>query len=50
VKDETRQDVNVSDIESNVVQAALARNPFFTFASLKRYFPHLASMCNFIGF
>lgn len=49
VKDETRQDVKVRDIERNIVQSALARNPFFTFATLKRYFPHLASMCDFIA-
>jgi len=48
VKDETRQDVKVRDIERNVVLSALARNPFFTFASLKRYFPHLISMHDFI--
>jgi len=48
VKDETRQDVKVRDIERNVVLSALARNPFFTFASLKRYFPHLISMRDFI--
>jgi len=49
VKDETRQDVKVRDIERNIVQSALARNPFFTFASLKRYFPHLPSMRDFIA-
>jgi len=48
-KDETRLDVKVRDIERNVVQSALARNPFFTFASLNRYFPHLASMRDFIA-
>jgi type III restriction enzyme len=48
VEDETRQDVKVRDIERNVVLSALARNPFFTFASLKRYFPHLISMRDFI--
>ena len=48
VKDETRQDVKVRDIERNIVQSAIARNPFFTFATLKRYFPHLASMRDFI--
>jgi type III restriction enzyme len=47
VKDETRWDVKVRDIERNIVQSAIARNPFFTFATLKRYFPHLASMRNF---
>jgi len=49
VKDETPQDVKVRDIERNIVQSALARNPFFTFATLKRYFPHLASMRDLIA-
>jgi type III restriction enzyme len=49
VKDETRRDVKVRDIERNVVQSAIARNPFFTFASLKRYFPNLTSMNDFIA-
>jgi type III restriction enzyme len=49
VKDESRQDVKVRDMEHNIVQSAIARNPFFTFASLKRYFPHLASMRDLIA-
>jgi type III restriction enzyme len=49
VADETRRDVKVRDIEPNIVRSAIARNPFFTFASLKRYFPHLASMRDFIA-
>jgi type III restriction enzyme len=49
VKDETRQDVKVRDIERNIIQSAIARNPFFTFASLKRYFPHLPSVRDFIA-
>ena len=49
VKDETRRDMKMRDIERNIVQSAIARNPFFTFASLKRYFPHLASMCDLIA-
>ncbi len=48
LKDETRQDVTVRDIERNIVQTALARNPFYTFASLRRYFPHLTSMREFV--
>ena len=48
VKDETRRDMKVRDIERNVVQSAIARGQFFTFASLKRYFPHLVSMHDFI--
>lgn len=41
---ETRQDVKVCDIDRNIVEAAIARNPFFTFAALKRYFPNLLSI------
>ena len=49
VKDETRRDVKVKDIELNIVQSAIARNPFFTFAVLNRYFPHLTTMRDFIA-
>jgi type III restriction enzyme len=49
VKDETRQDFKVKDMERNIVQSAIARNPFFSFATLKRYFPNLASMRDFIA-
>ena len=49
VKDETSQDVKVRDIERNIVQSAIARNPFFTFATLKRYFPYLTSIRDFIA-
>ena len=39
--------IQMVDIEKNIVQSAIARNPFFTFASLKRYFPILTSMHEF---
>ncbi len=42
------RDVQMVDIGQNIVRAALARNPFFTFASLRQYFPHLASVREFI--
>ncbi len=48
MKTENSADVKARDIERNIVQSAIARNPFFTFASLKRYFPHLSSMRDFI--
>ena len=48
VYDENRRDVKIADLGRNIVQAAIARNPFFTFASLKRYFPHLTSIREFI--
>ncbi|MYC74301.1 DEAD/DEAH box helicase [Candidatus Poribacteria bacterium] len=42
------QDIPIVDIEQNILRSALARNPFFTFASLKRYCPHLTSVREFI--
>ncbi|MCA2001923.1 MAG: DEAD/DEAH box helicase family protein [Chloroflexi bacterium] len=49
VKDETGQDVKVRDIERNIVQAAIDRSPFYTFANIRRYFPNLLSMRGFIA-
>ena len=48
VSEESRKDVKLKDIERNIIESAVARNPFFTFASLHRYFPHLTSMREFI--
>ena len=48
VSDENSQDLPVEDIEQHIVRAALARNPFFTFATLKRHFPQLTSIREFI--
>ncbi len=42
------QDIPITDIEQNILQTAIARNPFFRFASLKQYFPHLKSMKEFM--
>ena len=42
------RDVQMVDIEQNIVRSAIARNPFFTFASLRQYFPHLGSIREFI--
>ena len=42
------RDVQMGDIEQNIVKSAIARNPFFSFASLKQYFPHLTSIREFI--
>ncbi len=41
------EDIPLTDIEKNIVQTAIARNPFFQFASLKQYFPQLKSMREF---
>ncbi len=49
VRDINRRDVKLRDLGRNIVQAAVARNLFFTLESLKRYFPHLASIREFIN-
>lgn len=48
VSEETRKDVPLKQIERNIIQSAIARNPFYTFASLKKYFPNLSSINEFI--
>ena len=40
--------MKIKEMGRNIVQSAIARNPFFTFASLQRYFPHLSSIREFI--
>lgn len=37
------KDIKVSDIEPHVIRAALARNDFFSFSSLKHYIPSIVS-------
>ncbi len=48
-RNQSSRDVKIVDIEQNIVKFAMARNPFFTFSSLKQYFPHLASIREFIS-
>ncbi len=43
-----RRDVPVRDIPVHIVRNALARNVFFSFKSLKTYFPHIQSVRQFI--
>ena len=38
------KDIPLTDIEHNIVQAAIARNPFFRFDKLTGFFPNLRSM------
>ena len=38
VKEENRQDVKVTDIENNIIQAAISRNRFFTFCLAQTLF------------
>lgn len=48
VYDENPLSLPIKDVEHNIVKSAIARNPFFTFASIKRYFPQLTSIQEFI--
>ncbi len=48
VYDENPLSLPVIDIEENIIKSAIARNPFFTYASIKRYFPQLTSIREFI--
>ena len=43
-----RRNILVRDIPFHIVRAAIARNPFFAFNSLKTYFPHIKSVREFI--
>ena len=47
-RDTNSEVVWICKIERNIVQSAIARNPFFKFKCLKQYFPHLASMRDFM--
>ena len=47
-RNQSSRDVKVVDIEQNIVKSAIARNRFYTFASLQRYLPHLVSIREFI--
>lgn len=48
IAENNQRDLVVKEIEINIVQAALARHPFYTFANLQKYFPHLGSMREFM--
>ena len=48
IQDNQPKDIAVKDINPNIVRSAIARNPFFTFANIKKYFPNLPSISNFI--
>ena len=43
-----QKNIPVGDIPFHIVRAAVARNPFFAFRSLKTYFPHIKSVRKFI--
>ncbi len=43
-----QKDIPVKNIPVHIIRKAIAQNPFFTFKSLKQYFPHLQSIRHFI--
>jgi len=49
VKQSSQKDVKVKDIPIHIVLNAVYKNPFFTFKSLRRYFPHIKSLREFVG-
>ena len=48
IKEADRKDVAVRDIPIHIIRNAIARNPFFSFQSIKTYFPHCKSVLQFI--
>ena len=48
VKETGRKDVAVRDIPIHIIRNAIARNSFFSFSSIKTYFPHCKSVRQFI--
>ena len=48
VKEAGQKDVLVRDIPIHIIRNAIARNPFFSFQSIKIYFPHCKSVIQFI--
>ncbi len=42
------KDISLKEIQPHIIKNALSRKPFFHFSSLKKYFPNVRSMSNFI--
>jgi len=43
-----KKDINLEDIEPHIIKNALTKNNFYSFSSLKHYFPKLKSVNDFI--
>ena len=48
IPEEKKRDIKLSDMSFHIVQNAVSKNDFFTFRSLKQYFPHIQSIREFI--
>jgi len=47
-KNLTQRDIKVGEIPKHIVQNAIAKNPFFRFNTIKKYFPNTTSIDDFI--
>lgn len=47
-KELAQKDIKVSEIPKHIVQNAIAKNPFYRFNIIKKYFPHITSIDDFI--
>jgi len=47
-KELTQKDIKVGEIPKHIVQNAIAKNPFFRFNTIKKYFPNTTSIDDFI--
>ena len=45
----SKKDISLKNIEPHIIKNALAKNDFYSFNSLKHYFPELESVNDFIG-
>jgi type III restriction enzyme len=48
IAESNRKDIKVKKIPKHIVGNAISQNPFFTFKSIKQYFPHVKSVRQFI--
>ncbi|VEN74750.1 conserved hypothetical protein [Candidatus Desulfarcum epimagneticum] len=48
VDESRRKDVTVKEIPRHIVYNAISRRPFFNFGTIKKYFPHVESVRQFI--
>jgi len=48
VAESGRKDIKVKEIPPHIINNAIARNPFFTFRNIHRFFPHISSMREFV--
>jgi type III restriction enzyme len=49
VAESARKDIKVKDIPCYITYNAISKNSFYTFQSLKHYFPHIKSISEFIS-